>query len=232
MPISNVVELKQVVSRCETAPLRDVAKAIHIKLNLADQNDNEARNHRREAGEMLVTLRKRVEADGQDWWKFAKDYFDRTRKELEKLMYVPASKVAKAAIEANPQKSNRAIAAETGVSKDTIRRAREATGANAPVEKRVGKDGKARKMPEHEQPAKAAQPVAEPREPPKIDMNVIKQAGAFHTELTKYTQEFCARVKSWHATNKIDEESHYCVVQALEMASMRLQQAAQDIDDR
>lgn len=48
----------------------------------------------------------------------------------------------------------------------------------------------------------------------------------------KYTAEFCASVKSWHAANEIDEESHDCVVQALEMASMRLQQTAQDIDDR
>jgi hypothetical protein len=71
-----------------------------------------------------------------------------------------------------------------------------------------------------------------PSKPPKIDMNVIKQAGAFHTELTNYTEGFCARVKSWHAANQIDGESHGCVVQALEMASMRLQRAAQDIDDR
>lgn len=71
-----------------------------------------------------------------------------------------------------------------------------------------------------------------PRRPPKLDANVIKQAGAFHTELTKYTEEFCARVKAWHAAHQIDEESHGCVVQALEMASMRLQRTAQDIDGR
>ncbi|MBP1067310.1 ParB-like chromosome segregation protein Spo0J [Bradyrhizobium japonicum] len=71
-----------------------------------------------------------------------------------------------------------------------------------------------------------------PRRPPKPDANVIKQAGAFHTELTKYTEEFCARVKAWHAAHQIDEESHGCVVQALEMASMRLQRTAQDIDGR
>ncbi|MHC2292970.1 ParB/RepB/Spo0J family partition protein [Bradyrhizobium barranii subsp. barranii] len=82
-----------------------------------------------------------------------------------------------------------------------------------------------------------AKPVIEPslRKPPKLskpDANVIKQAGNFHVELMKYTAEFCASVKSWHAANEIDEESHDCVVQALEMASMRLQQTAQDIDDR
>ncbi|MCK1575848.1 ParB N-terminal domain-containing protein [Bradyrhizobium sp. 174] len=78
------------------------------------------------------------------------------------------------------------------------------------------------------------EPVIEPspRRPPKIDPDVIKQAGAFHNELLKYSMEFCARIKSWHAANKIDEESHFCVVQALEMASMRLQETAQDIYDR
>jgi hypothetical protein len=47
-----------------------------------------------------------------------------------------------------------------------------------------------------------------------------------------YTKQFCTRIEAWHSANKIDEESHACVVQALEMASMRLQRAAQDIDDR
>ncbi|UPK31756.1 hypothetical protein IVB18_25845 [Bradyrhizobium sp. 186] len=235
MAIPNVVALKQVVAQRETAPLKDVAKAINIKLRLADQNDNDARNHRIEAGEMLVTLRQRVEADGQDWWKFASDYFDRERKELEKLMtYVPAHKVAKAAIAAHPQKSDRAIAEEIGVDHKTVAKARARTGDHSPVEKRIGKDGKARKMPEpKQQHANPAQP--EPRKlpkPPKIDMNVIKQAGAFHTELLNYTLEFCERIKSWHAEHPVDEESHGCVVQALETASMRLQLMAQEIDDR
>jgi ParB-like chromosome segregation protein Spo0J len=60
----------------------------------------------------------------------------------------------KAALEREPEKSDRVLAAELGVGKDTIRRVR-ATGAPAPVEgKRIGKDGKARK-----QPAKKAKPV-------------------------------------------------------------------------
>jgi hypothetical protein len=67
---------------------------------------------------------------------------------------------------------------------------------------------------------------------PTPDTNVVKQAGNFHIEVMNYAEEFCVRVKTWHAANKIDEESHDCVVQALEMASMRLQQTAQDIDGR
>jgi hypothetical protein len=63
------------------------------------------------------------------------------------LPYVPASKRAEDAIAANPQKSNRAIADEVGVSEPTVRRARKPTASHDAVAKRVGKDGKARKVP-------------------------------------------------------------------------------------
>ena len=46
------------------------------------------------------------------------------------------------AIAENPAMSDRAIAAEIGVGKDTVRRARNATGADAPVATRTGRDGK------------------------------------------------------------------------------------------
>jgi hypothetical protein len=70
--------------------------------------------------------------------------------------YVPAGERAAAAVAAHPEKSDRAIAAEIGVNKSTVTRARATTDANAPVEsepvedkpkKRVGLDGKARKAP-------------------------------------------------------------------------------------
>ena len=63
--------------------------------------------------------------------------------------YIRAGAFAAKAVAANPDKSDRAIAAEIGVGKDTVRRARQG-GANAPTDKRTGKDGKsypARKMP-------------------------------------------------------------------------------------
>jgi hypothetical protein len=86
MGISNVVALKEVVSRHETAPLDQVANAINIKLRLGDQKEHEVHNHRLEAGTMLVSLRERVEAEGLDWWSWAKGRFDRSRKDIEKVM--------------------------------------------------------------------------------------------------------------------------------------------------
>lgn len=62
--------------------------------------------------------------------------------------YMPAGQRAAAAIIANPQMSDRSIAAELGIGKDTVRRAREVTGARAPVdEPRTGLDGKVRRLP-------------------------------------------------------------------------------------
>ena len=62
--------------------------------------------------------------------------------------YVPAGERTKAALPANTDKTDRALAAELGVSHMTIRRAREVAGVtNVTPEKRTGRDGKTRRMP-------------------------------------------------------------------------------------
>jgi hypothetical protein len=121
----------------------------------------------------------------------------------------------------------------------TVSRARQkATVSPETVAKRTGKDGKQRKLPEPKKQNEERKPVAkttvpaEPRKPPKPDANVVKQAGNFHVEVMNYTQEYCERIKVWCAANEIDDESWRWVVEALEMASMRLQRTAQDIDGR
>lgn len=100
MTIRNVVVLNRVVAVHKSAPLDDVVRAINIKLELAVTADNKAKNtedkikslraeagnHRLEAGRMLVDLRRRVEAEGDDWWKWQKGKFARSRKDIEKLM--------------------------------------------------------------------------------------------------------------------------------------------------
>lgn len=59
--------------------------------------------------------------------------------------YVPAWKRAAEAVVANPDKSDRMIAQETGISRMTINRARAATVPDVTVDKRVGRDGKKRR---------------------------------------------------------------------------------------
>jgi len=60
---------------------------------------------------------------------------------------VPARQRAAEAITANPEKSDRSIAEDIGVGHQTVGRARKIqTGPSGPVA-RVGKDGKARRLP-------------------------------------------------------------------------------------
>jgi len=62
-------------------------------------------------------------------------------------IYLPASTRAAEAIKANPEKSDRAIAADIGVSQPTVSKARKATDNGLSVDKRIGLDGKARRQP-------------------------------------------------------------------------------------
>jgi hypothetical protein len=61
--------------------------------------------------------------------------------------YVPKAARAADAVRANPEKSDRAIAAEIGVSPMTVNRAR-ATVPDVTVDERIGLDGKTRRVPE------------------------------------------------------------------------------------
>jgi hypothetical protein len=61
--------------------------------------------------------------------------------------YVPAATRAAKAIAANPNKSDRAIAADLGVDHKTVGKARKSTGDYSPVETRTGKDGVTRVIP-------------------------------------------------------------------------------------
>jgi hypothetical protein len=62
------------------------------------------------------------------------------------VAYVPAHVFAAKAVVAHPEKSDRAIAKEIGIAPNTVRKAR-ATAQKCAVEKRIGRDGKARKLP-------------------------------------------------------------------------------------
>jgi hypothetical protein len=64
-----------------------------------------------------------------------------------RVPYVPKTMRAAEAIKANPEKSNRAIAAEIGADEKTVRKAREATADQSAVQERIGLDGKTRKLP-------------------------------------------------------------------------------------
>jgi hypothetical protein len=80
--------------------------------------------------------------------------------------YVPAGLRAAQAIAASPDKSDRAIAQEIGVGRETVRRARKSTAPHEAVAKRTGKDGKSRELPRK---AKAVSLPTDPIQEPCFD---------------------------------------------------------------
>lgn len=77
--------------------------------------------------------------------------------------YLPAGERAKQAIEANPQKSDRAIAAELGIGNKTVSRARQQSTVSRDTvrqSKRIGKDGKERRVPVREAITKASKKLS------------------------------------------------------------------------
>jgi hypothetical protein len=63
------------------------------------------------------------------------------------VSYIPKAVRAAEAVRANPEKSDRAIAAEIGVSGETVRQARKQLPSDLAVDERTGLDGKTRKVP-------------------------------------------------------------------------------------
>jgi hypothetical protein len=88
--------------------------------------------------------------------------------------YVPPSMLAAAAIAANPSKSNRAIAEETGLGLGTVQRARKTGDPDGSPPKRTGKDGKS-------YPVKRKQPAPRPRRSADIEysQDFGRRAAAF-----------------------------------------------------
>jgi hypothetical protein len=72
------------------------------------------------------------------------------------VAYVPAHVFAAKAVAAHPEKSDRTIAREIGVSDKTVAKARKATAEKSAVAKRMGRDGKARKLPNKRMTPEAA----------------------------------------------------------------------------
>ena len=100
--------------------------------------------------------------------------------------YLPRERAAEA-VAAHPEKSNRAIADEIGTSEATVRRARDATASgDAVAEPRIGRDGKARRLPSYI-PEGAALPPD-----PSQDEDLIDQIENLFGQLTRNGQVRCA----------------------------------------
>jgi hypothetical protein len=126
-------------------------------------------------------------------------------------------------LEADPEKSNRAIAAWIGVDESTVRDARKKSGAGNPapdstagnpaVEKRVGRDGKARKLPKRKPKVKKQEEYYQDPvtgefydSPPEAALQV--EANEFNTELLDFVSSYCRRTLRWHQGNFLLSNEH------------------------
>lgn len=122
--------------------------------------------------------------------------------------------------ESNRHLSNRALAAKVGVSDQTIGRARKATATHVAVEeKRVGRDGKARRMPRKAEPVEEAETIS-PKMQRKLEVHGWYQRAELAAQEARYAPiETCPIdakmkrlaadvVKAWTAIlNHIGEEN-------------------------
>jgi hypothetical protein len=97
--------------------------------------------------------------------------------------YIPANEYAAKAVAANPEKSDRAIAADIGVSDFTVRKARQSGASNHAPDKRIGKDGK-------------KQPAKKTKKPPDVRQQVNKQC----KRLTDFTHDYEMDFRAWLET--------------------------------
>jgi len=135
------------------------------------------------------------------------------------VAYVPASKRAEAAIKDNPSKSDRAVAADTGVSRRTVQRARRkkrAGGSHEPRE-RTGNNGKTYKVPERDR-------YREMRD----------ATNQLHRELAVFREKFVGKVEQWKQAYKaeITQEAINCLNNILWNTADCFNCLAQELDGR
>lgn len=133
--------------------------------------------------------------------------------------YERAGARAAKAIANNPRKSDRAIAAEIGVGKDTVSRTRNKTGgADAPPGKRTGKDGK-------KYPAK--------RKPAPVISDPVKDINAFHHEAVTFLTDYSQRFEAWiDSAPLINADGKATLMQAFYLCSDGFARLAQKLDGR
>jgi hypothetical protein len=147
------------------------------------------------------------------------------------------------AVAADPRKSDRAIAEQIGVSHPTVAKARKkaTTGKDFPVDKRTGRDGKARKMPSKPAIVEIGDMIVTPTRAKQIArqnaklaaLSVRDQVNAFIDELTKFEEDFGERLLAWHEGGPVlSHEAQHALVLFLSNFSMRMQKLAQQIDGR
>ena len=78
--------ITKLMGNFDAASDNDIVSAIDSKMSLATVADSAGHQHRLDAGRMLVQLRDRIEARGENWWKWHDKNFARCRRDSAKLI--------------------------------------------------------------------------------------------------------------------------------------------------
>lgn len=100
--IRNESDLKRFIKDHDGASSADLVKAINISLELESSSANAGQYHRLNAGRLLRECRRKVESDpeiNETWWQWQKGKFDRSRKDIEKMMRMASADDPEAAAE-------------------------------------------------------------------------------------------------------------------------------------
>jgi hypothetical protein len=93
--------------------LEQAVQAIHEKFEVARRAERRAYATRIVVGQMLIALRKRIEAgeagEGVNWWKWYQDNFARTRRDAERVMALARADDPEAAHEAAKAETREAV---------------------------------------------------------------------------------------------------------------------------
>ena len=134
------------------------------------------------------------------------------------VAYIPAGDRAAAAVAATPEKSDRAIAKEQGIHRKTVVKARKKLVQSVPVTKRIGRDGKVRRLPK--------------RPEPKIS-NPTKEINGFHKESVGFLTDFTKRFNAWHDdAPMISNDGKAALMEAFYLCSDGFARLAQKLDGR
>jgi hypothetical protein len=85
------VQIDKMLGNLDRVETADLVKAIDAKLRFCSHSEDAARNHWLDAARMYVALRKRIEAEGTNWWKWHKDNFDRSKADASRLLAIGAA---------------------------------------------------------------------------------------------------------------------------------------------
>jgi hypothetical protein len=108
-------QIKKLMANLDAADTKQIVNAIDTKMTLAMFASNKAHHHRLDAGRMLNVLRKRIEAEGHDWWKWHNDHFARSKRDAQKLLAMASADDPEAAAEKERDEARQRMAKSRGV---------------------------------------------------------------------------------------------------------------------